>query len=131
MKDQKESQKERLIKRMDEMESLIKDTIVATSELPEVNFDCSLSMVHDPGELQIDMMYDLDNYKILRRKLGKDYRFRRRWFHRTLGSYFVEFKHRTLNIKLDIRMSLNETTSCKLIVDHYTQPEPVYKVECK
>jgi hypothetical protein len=115
------------------MESLIADTITAINELPEIKFDCRLSTVLPPGELQINMEYNLDDYKVLRRKLCKDYKFLRHWFHKTLGSYFVQFEHKRLNVKLDIQLKLKEDggTACKLEIDHWTKPEPVYKVICE
>lgn len=127
-----EKDKQRLIERMEKLQSLIPDTIRAVNELPVVEFDCHLMTVLDPGKLCVEIDYDVEKYKLLRRKLNKNWRFIERHFNKHLGCYFAEFQHESLDVKLDIKMRVTEEgETCKLIVDHYTNPQPVYRVECK
>jgi len=127
--------RERLIERMKNLQNLIPNTMKAIEELPEFDFPCHLSNVLDPGELQIDIEYNLQNYVILRRALGKNYKWQGRWFHGQIGCHFIEFKHKSLDIRLDIKLQLQEEfiegQSCRLVVDNYTKPEPIYKMECR
>lgn len=128
-------QREELIKEMERLQNLFPDTIKAINELPKFDFPCRLLLVTSPGELQLNIEYNLQNYIILRRALGKNYKFLGRWFHGRLGCHFIEFKHKSLEIRLDIKLQLQEEfiegQSYKLVVDDYTKPEPIYKMECK
>lgn len=122
-------QKERLIERFNHMQKLIPDTIQALSDLPD---DGYIFTILDPGELWVTLDYNIANYRKYRREMGSNWLFLNRRFNELMGDYEMRFTHATLDVRLMIDLEMSEDGDvCKIVVDHYRKPEPVYRVECK
>lgn len=126
-------QKERLIKRLNHMQKLIPDTILAMQELPELEF-LHMYTTLNPGELQLQMDYNIKKYKILRRELAGEWKCRKKSFNEIMGTYFVEFRHKYLNVTLDVQLDMNTEPfagqSCKLVEVGKRLPQSIYEVIC-
>lgn len=122
-------QKKELISRFNRIQKLIPDTIQALSDLPD-NGDLFVNL--DPGKLRVILDYDIPEYKKYRKEMGKSWLFQEQHFNELIGCYHVYFIHTTFKVKLTIDLQISkDNNSCKLVVDHYRQAEPVYRLECK
>lgn len=127
------SSKEQLIDRMNELQSLIPDTIEAINTLPEM-VGLHLYATSQPGDLTISMPYDMAKYKEFRRLLGKNWKCVRHNFNDLVGAVYVCFYYRHNHlIQLDVQLNVpfsGAIATCKLEIDH-TIEKPVYKMVCK
>lgn len=126
-------QKIKLITRMNELESLIPDTVEAVKSLPD-NINGKLYTLLSPGELTINIQYLPEEYLSLRRELAKDWKYKTHWFNELTGSIYVGFQHKSLKVELDLELEIateyQDGATCKLVeIGHKT--EIVYGLECK
>jgi hypothetical protein len=127
-------QKERLQKRLEKMQKVIPDTIEAMRSLPELEF-LHLYATLGPGQLRLQMDYNVKKYKMLRKKLGANWIYQEKHFNNHIGAYFIEFKHKILDVSLDIELDMStelvDGQSCRLVEIDKRPAQPVYKVECE
>jgi hypothetical protein len=120
----------KLVEKLEGLQKSIPDTIKAAKSLP-LEFG-ELYQITEPGELRIDMQYNVVQYRILRRFLKNDWKFVDKYFHENLGFWFSNFAHKRLEVdlKIGLELSSNEEASCRRIkVGEKTMP--IYKMECK
>lgn len=125
------TKKDRIIARMREMEKLIPDTIKALNMVPD-GYDLYTSL--PPGELRIQMDYNLQDYRVLRRRLRKNWTFKYRRFNQLTGCYYIYFANKSgLDVELVVELVLVDEQpvgqNCKLVIDRYEQ-RPIFKVVC-
>lgn len=124
--------KQKLIDRMNKLKKLIPNTIKAIHELPEIGY---LYTSLDPGELQIQLIYNPNEYLSLRRMLAKRWKHIRHSFNDLTGNYYVYFRHRELedielHLELEIPTDFENGSSCRLVETGY-RTAVVYGLECK
>lgn len=123
--------KERLIRRLGNMQDLIPDTIEAVKALPELEF-LGLYTILDPGTLRLQMDYDIKRYKLLRRALGSDWQYQYKRFNDYTGAFYIKFNHKFSDVLLTIQLDLStDGQACKLVKVGEQKPDPIYKVVCE
>ena len=127
-------EKERLQKRLEEMQSLIPDTLEAMQSLPELEF-IRMYITLNPGELCLRMDYNIKQYKVLRRELGSDWKWQEKRFNNYIGSYYIGFTHKRLDVLLDIQLDMStklvEGQLCRLVKIGERPVEPIFEVVCE
>lgn len=134
--------KEEFVSNMEKMKRLIPHTIKALDQLYASLHEDDVDVVNSglyttlpPGELRIELAYDMALYRRLRKAMGNNWIFTYRLFNEFIGAHFIYFEHKEFDVTLDIALELSqefvEGQSCRLVVDHYQEPEPVYRVECE
>ena len=134
--------KEKLINRLLHNSQVIPDTISVIDELfsslPDdiiKEVDKGLYVSLEPDKLRIEMPYNMPTYRKLRRALGTRWTYLKRHFNEYMGAHFIYFRHKKFDdISISIVLNLggiSDQYQCKLVVDHYRKPEPVYRMECR
>jgi hypothetical protein len=125
------TEKERLIKRMNDLRELIPATIKAIKDLPDIG---DLYTTLDPGKLRVQLDYKPTEYLAFRRTIAKKWRYTERRFNELTGNYYVYLKHRDLEVELTLEIEFptefENGATCRLVeVGH--KAEPIYRLECK
>lgn len=124
-------QKERLVRRMNNLQELIPATIEAANDLPDIGH---LYTALDPGELRIRLDYKPTEYLVLRRAIARKWKYTNHYFNKLNGNYYACFKHRNLEVELTLELEFpgefENGATCRVIeLGH--EAKPIYGLECR